>query len=517
MTVGGAFLLFAVRMPITLWKEALVNALRCSWLTSLLALVFVAVVTDVTIAAEAKKPNILFIAIDDLRPQLGCYGQTQMKTPNLDRLAASGTLFTRTYCQVSVCGASRASLLTGMRPTAKRFRNYRSRADRDVPGIVTLPQHFKNNGYHTRALGEIFHFSDDSAGGWSEPHWRSPDAWPGYHLQATKDQAKREHRRNRHVFGPPWEFADCEDNGYPDGRTAEQAVKDLSRLKQLDKPFFMAVGFVKPHLPFTAPKKYWDMYDHAKIPLAANPYPPKGAPRQSLHKSAELRGNFSGMPHKGKMPDKISRNLVHAYYACTSFADAQVGKLLDELDKLKIADETIVIVWGDHGWQLGEHGLWAKHCVYHTSMHSPMILRVPGQKGGVRCHALTEFVDIYPTLCDLAGHKQPEHLEGLSFKPLLADPKRPWKKAIYGNYGGGWAVRDDRYTYSEFRSRGRTVARMLYDHDKDPNENVNIVSDPASAGVVKKLSALLIDGWTAALPEGVETVRSKKLKISAGG
>jgi arylsulfatase A-like enzyme len=452
------------------------------------------------VAAEAKKPNILFIAIDDLRPQLACYGQTQMKTPHIDALANSGVLFTKAYCQTSVCGASRASLMTGIRPAEGRFRHFAARADKEAPGVVTMGEHFKNNGYYTLALGKIFHFADDNAQSWSQPHYSPPDSWPGYHDEKTKARAAAESRRNKNIFGPPWEFAECEDNGYPDGRTADQAIVELKKLQEQGKPFFMALGFAKPHLPFTAPKKYWDLYDHAAIPLAKNGGAPQGAPRQAMHESRELRGNYSGIPRRGN-PEGLSRDLVHAYYACVSYVDAQVGKVLAALDKLGLADNTVVMLWGDHGFQLGEHGMWCKHCVFETSLRVPLIVRAPGTTQGAKSAALTELVDMYPTLCDLAGIPKPEHLEGLSMAPLLKEPSRSWKKGIYGSYGQGWSVSDGRFVYSEFRDRGRVIGRMLYDHQTDPDENVNVVDKPEHKEVVDKLSKLLSEGYKAALPD----------------
>ena len=467
----------------------------------LLALVLFAGIAPPAIGADPARPNILFIAVDDLRPQLACYGQTQMKTPHIDALAQSGVLFTKCYCQTSVCGASRASLMTGLRPAEGRFRHFAARADKEAPGVLTMSEHFKNNGYHTLALGKIFHFPDDNAQGWSEPHYSPPDSWPGYHDEATKAKAAAESRRNKNIYGPPWEFAECEDNGYPDGRTAEQAIADLKKLKEQDKPFFMALGFAKPHLPFTAPKKYWDLYDHNTVPLAKNGSAPQGAPKQAMHDWRELRGNYGGMPRKGPCNEKLARDLVHAYYACVSYTDAQVGKVLDELDKLGLADNTVVILWGDHGYQLGEHGMWVKHCVFETSLRVPLIVRAPGAKRGVESAALTELVDMYPTLCDLAGISKPEHLEGLSMAPLLKDPQRPWKKGIYGSYGQGWSVSDGRYVYSEFRDKGKVAARMLYDHQADPDENVNVVDKPENKEAVDKLARLLSEGYKSALPD----------------
>ena len=451
---------------------------------------------------QGKKLNVLFIAVDDLRPQLGCYGHDFMKSPHIDKLAGRGMLFQRTYCQVPVCGASRASLLTGLRPKGPRFHHWNCRADKDAPDAVTLPQHFKENGYVTLANGKIFHHSSDCHDkSWSEKHWRPPAGWPGYQTDAAK-------RKGRGCYaGAAYEAADVEDNKYPDGQIAEKTVSDLKRLAKGDKPFFIACGLTKPHLPFLAPKKYWDLYDRAKIKMADNPFAPKGAPKESLHKWKELRG-YTGMPKRGRMSKELERTLVHGYYACVSYIDAQVGKIMAELDKQGLRDKTIVILWGDHGWNLGEHGLWCKHANYHTSLHAPMMVAGPGVKPGRKTNALTEFVDIYPSLCELAGIPPANGLEGTSFVPLLEKPGRPWKKAIYSQYysttRGGKTVRDDRYVYTEYYWKDHTVAKMMYDHQKDPKENVNIVGQPENAEIVKKMARLLRADWKTVLPDGIQ-------------
>jgi len=443
--------------------------------------------------AIGKKYNVLFIAVDDLRPQLSCYGQKQILSPNIDRLAAEGTLFERCFCQVPVCGASRASLLSGVRPNRDRFVNYYTWAEKDAPDATVLPKYFKKNGYYTISNGKVFHNYPDSKDSWSEPVYRPDkipeDNWRDYVLD---ENIIAELQKGR---GPAFEIADVHDTGYCDGKTAIKAIDDLRRLKKLDKPFFLATGFLKPHLPFNPPKKYWDMYNLEDINLADNPFKPKDAPDASMHNWGELRA-YAGIPKEGSLPDELARTLIHGYYASVTYIDAQIGRLLYELDRLKLRDNTIVVLWGDHGWQLGEHSLWCKHCNYETSLHAPMIISAPGGKGGQRTRALTEFVDIYPTLCELCGLPLPEHLQGTSFVPLLQNPARNWKKATFSRFHDGESVRTDRYLYTEYKNDlGSVYARMLYDHQNDPKENVNISERPKNKELVARLSKMLNDGW----------------------
>jgi len=436
---------------------------------------------------EPNRPNVLFIAVDDLRPELGCFGRDHIVSPHIDRLAADGVVFHRSYCQSPVCGASRASLLSGIRPTRDRaFKGYLHHADKDWGAPLSLPKHFRENGYHTISNGKVYHHRNDGAGSWSEDAWRPSGEWGGRgYLRRENIAIARDGERG---LGPAYECADVGDSDYADGRTADKAISDLRRLKRMDQPFFLAVGFVKPHLPFNAPKKYWDLYDPDEIDLADNPFRPKDAPDAAIHNWGELRA-YHGIPKKGPLSEEMARTLVHGYYACTSYTDAQIGRVLDELDRLGLSGKTIVVLWGDHGWNLGEHTLWCKHCHFQTSLRAPLIVRVPGLKGGIQTDGLTEFVDIYPSLCELAGLPLPEHIEGRSFVPLLKDPKRPGKKAIYSRFHSGDSVRTDRYCYTEWAGKnGKMYARMLYDQKLDPDENTNISERPESAELVKRLS-----------------------------
>ncbi len=438
-------------------------------------------------AADKKRTNVLFLAVDDLRPQLGCYGHKQMLSPNIDRLGAEGVIFLRSYCQVPVCGASRASLMTGVRPTANRFLGFDTWAQKDLPGALSIAKHFRNNGYHTISNGKVFHHSTDCLDGWSEEPWRPKGTWRNYLLRENQKLAEKSERR----AGPPFEAADVPDNAYFDGMVADKGISDLRRLKKMDRPFFLALGFFKPHLPFNAPKKYWDLYKREEIDLADNPFRPKGAPDAALHNWGELRA-YHGIPQKGPLSDDMARTLIHGYYACVSYTDAQIGRVLAELERLGLKDNTIVILWGDHGWNLGEHGLWCKHCNFETSLHSPLLVRAPGVKPGGRTNALTEYLDIYPSLCELCNLPLPAHLQGKSFVPLLKNPDLPWKKAVFSRYFRGDSVKTDRYRYTEWRRKdGKMYARMLYDHSVDWVENVNISERPENKEIVRKMSKMI--------------------------
>lgn len=433
------------------------------------------------VAPVAGKPNVLFIAVDDLRPELACYGKRHIHSPNIDGLANSGVLFERAYCMVPTCGASRASLLTGIRPSPDRFKNYQTWAEKDAQGITTLNTHFKQNGYTTVGLGKVFHHKTDSQIGWSKKVWQSGIS--DWHDEVAKRAAVRKHKqafpkwtRNR---GAPFESFDAPDDEYRDGAIAAQAIKELAAFAEKpDQPFFLAVGFYKPHLPFCAPKKYWDLYDASEIKLPNNRYAPKDAPAGAVHTSGELR-SYATVPAKGPVSEELARDLIHGYYACVSFTDAQVGRLLDALKRLQLANDTIVVLWGDHGWQLGEHGMWNKHSCFETSMHAPLLVHAPGRgiAPGTRVSSLVEFIDIYPTLCELTSTKAPKHLDGKSLVPLMSNPNAPWKQFAIGRYKNGDTIRSDMHRFSEYRTKnGEVSGVMLYDHQADPDENTNVAA-----------------------------------------
>jgi iduronate 2-sulfatase len=432
-----------------------------------------------------EAPNVLFIAVDDLRPELLCYGRELISSPNIDRLAAEGTRFDRSYCNIPVCGASRASLMTGLRPARNRFLSYLSRADEEAPGIITLPGHFRNHGYYTISNGKIFHHDNDDSASWNEI-WHpvsNSNSWRDYALEENilRDTSDR-------FRGPPFERAGVADSIYKDGKIAGKTIRDLQKLKDLDTPFFLAAGFYKPHLPFNAPEKYWALYD-GKVALPDNSHPPENAPPESLHNFGELRA-YAGVPPDGPVPDEFARELIHGYYASVSYTDAQIGKILDALERLELDRTTIVILWGDHGWNLREHGLWCKHCNYETSLHTPLILRVPGTDQVGATSEIVEYVDIYPTLCELAGLELPEHLQGNSFRDLLFDPDATSDGvAICQWYAGITTIRESWFYTEWINDRDSSYARMLYDHRVDPRENVNISEDPVHAETIDALSA----------------------------
>ena len=445
--------------------------------------------TGDAVAAD-NRPNVLFIAVDDLRPELACYGAKHIHSPNIDRLAKSGVLFERAYCMVPTCGASRASLMTGIRPARNRFVTFSTWAEKDAPGITTMNTHFKKNGYYTLSLGKVFHHPKDNAEGWSEPAWR-PQGVSWYRRPENAELHEQRQKRGARKRGPAWESADVEDDAYNDGQLGKQAISALRRLKKQEQPFFLAVGFFKPHLPFIAPKKYWDLYDHEQIQLPENYHVPKDAPPESIHNSGELRA-YAGIPAKGPVSDETARNLIHGYYACVSYTDAQIGKLLDELDSLGLRENTIVVLWGDHGWNLGEHTLWCKHSCYETSMRIPLIIRAPGVPGGQRRTNLIETIDLYPTLSEMANLQKPDHLAGSSLAELLINPKAAWKTAALGRFQSGDTIRTDEFRYSEYTTaQGKTIAAMLYDHAADPSENANIVREQQAIAekLAKELNA----------------------------
>lgn len=480
-------------------------------------------------AAEAE-PNVLFIAVDDLRPELGCYGVPGIETPNIDALARRGTVFLRTYCQQAVCGPSRASLLTGRRPDTTKVYGNGTHIRGALSDAVTLPQHFKEHGYHTQAFGKIFHMGMDDPRSWSEPLTRvmtpmyvdpiAEAAWTDeiarrYTPEAFKRRASKIDPESGLVLqvgsagggvrrGPAWEAPDVSDDVLMDGQTANQAVAALRQIH--DKRFFLAVGFFKPHLPFVAPKKYFDKYPLDKLRLAENPFPPEDVPRIAMHNSGELRGQYTDVRNSGPISEKKALELIRGYYAATTYVDAMIGRVLDELDRLGLREKTVVVLWGDHGWHLGEHTLWGKATNFEAATRSPLIFSAPGQPHpGAKTEALSEFVDIYPTLCELCGLPIPEGLEGTSLGPVIDRPDRPWKQAAFSQFPRpkvmGRSMRTDRYRYTEWTGPGQQpTARELYDHQTDPEENVNIANRPENRDLVAELGRRLDAGWQAALP-----------------
>ncbi len=433
--------------------------------------------------AAAERPNVLLICIDDLKPTLGCYGDTTAITPNIDRLASNGVLFSAAYCNQAVCSPSRNSLMTGIRPQTLGIYDLPTHFRLAAPNAVTLSQHFLNQGYEAQGLGKILHVGHgniDDAASWSLPSWR-PKA-PSYVLPEstaalTKDKSGK-------VRGPATESAEVSDETYSDGQIAREAVTRLGSASQTpNQPFFLAVGFLKPHLPFVAPKKYWDLYDPSSLPMPTVHQAPEGAPSYAPTSYGDLR-NYSDMSDVDVNSDATTRHLIHGYYAATSYTDAQIGTVLDALDTLGLAGNTIVVLWGDHGWHLGDHGMWCKHTNYEQAARIPMIVSAPGKARGETTVSMVETVDLYPTLSELAGLEMPAGLDGKSFANVLKSPSTPAREFVTHVYPRnsklGRAIRDNRYRFVEWKSPGTSSDDAdieLYDYELDPLETKNISAE----------------------------------------
>ena len=458
---------------------------------------------------SANKPNVLLILVDDLKPTLGSFGDALAVSPNIDRLAAQGMRFERAYCNQAVCMASRYNLMLGSRSTSTGFYTFGTQFREIYPDAVTLPQHFINHGYVAHSMGKVFHIghgntNDDTS--WSVPH--HPDKVIEYVLPESNNreltreeglftnQGARDSDGNLRPRGAAWEAPDVLDYAYADGRIAETAVKRLRWLKDNEeKPFFLAVGFVRPHLPFSAPKKYWDLYDRYQLPMPEFVDAPKDAPEFAVKRRGEIMA-FKPIPIVEPFPEDITRELIHGYYASVSYMDAQVGKVIDGLEEHGFADNTIVVLWGDHGWHLGDHGSWTKHSNYEQPNRIPIIISAPGvTKPGSVTYQLTETVDLYPTLASLAGLPGPktsQPIDGLDLTPVLKNGKKRIREYAYHAYPKagrmGRAIRNDRYRIVEW-SNNDGIVYELYDYEKDPLETVNIAATDSQ--VMKKMKALL--------------------------
>ena len=460
---------------------------------------------------SADRYNVLFIAVDDLRPELGCYGHPIVKSPNIDRLAAQSLRFARAYCQMALCAPSRASLLSGRRPDTNGIYNNSRTVHEAAPDLPSLPRHFRNHGYQTISIVKIYHNSADDPEGWTERdrvntlYYASPE-WREYQTRRYAEADSMGYtpqQQYRYGVGPATENADVPDNAYKDGQVADAAVAMLQKYQ--DQRFFLAAGFIKPHLPFCAPKQYWDLYDRDRLPLP-DATEPADAPDPAMTDWGELRP-YLDIPEKGDVDEAVARRLIHGYYACVSYVDAQVGRLLDELKRLELDQNTIVILWGDHGWKLGEYGDWSKGTNFEYDVNAPLLLHVPGQYGGRVCDALTEFVDIYPTLAELCGLPVPEHCEGLSMAPLLENPELSWKTAAFSQYHRGklmgYSMRTGQWRHNEWvhRETGVVEARELYDQSQGPFVRENLVNSPKYRELVDRLAARMQAGWREAMPE----------------
>lgn len=428
-------------------------------------------------STNTKAKNILFIVVDDLRPEMGCYGHPIVQSPNIDRLADEGVLFSRSYCNIPVSGASRASMLTGLRPTRQTFSKWNSRVDEDAPNALTLQQYFKELGHTTISNGKIYHHEDEMA----KKYWDSvmPFADPTLGYSSSQNTAlMHTYAQKKSKRGYFYEVSEAEDNTFLDHRLASKTILDLQHLKKTGESFFLAVGFIKPHLPFVAPKRFWELYDENDITLPDNFRPKEGhnIPNVARTQSGELRA-YSGIPNRGYLDSLTSKQMIHGYYASLSFVDSQIGRVLDELRRLDLDKNTAVILIGDHGFNLSEHGMWCKHCVMNTSLHTPMIIATPG---GLKKHVsdeVVEFVDLFPSFCELVGEKIPIQLEGKSLLPLLHDKKAKHKGYAVSRWGNGFTYINERYHYTEWYDKaGEVSLNLLFDHKVDPAENYNLIN-----------------------------------------
>lgn len=489
--------------------------------------------------------NVLFISIDDLRPSLGIYGDSTAISPNIDEIASEGTTFLEVFSQSAVCAPSRASLMTGVRPDSTRVWHLGDKFREINPQAVTMPQYFSQFGYHTINIGKIFHNYMPDSISWDEPDlrptrylkkdWLKRDGETFYISEEVhKSQVKKRDsllklRAVRYAdgwnTGPAWEATDVHDTLYYDGAQNELAKKALTRLAKTDEPFYMGLGYFRPHLPFAVPKKYWDMYDPKKMPLPNNSDIPEDAPLHSMNSMYELR-HYDGFNHIGhptssyRMSEDTIRILRQGYYASVTYVDALIGDLIAHLKDINLYENTIIVIWGDHGWKLGDHNSWGKMTNYNIDLKVPVIIRSPNQKSrGIQTHAITELVDLFPTICELAGINIPNYMQGTSLVPLIENPERQWKSAAFSQFHRrpkvsadgkrymGYSLNTSKYHYIEWYTwnhktgtRGELKDIELYDRKNDPYEKVNIAQNEALTVVKSELSNQLADGWRKAKP-----------------
>ena len=466
------------------------------------------------------KYNVLFVSIDDLRPQLGCYGDEMVISPNLDQFAKESIMFKRAYCQQALCSASRASILTGLRPETTGVTGMYQKGmplNEQFPNAYTIPENFKDNGYFTYSIGKVFHQmggtdvgSDNISTAWSEPAWNPSDVGPygpkGMERYWVKyDSLKNTGSDMRSLKDIPKVFyaeaPEVPDNQLPDGAMADKAVEMIKKFKENNTTFFLAVGFVKPHFPFVAPKKYWDLYNPDQIQLAPNDFHPIGAPDYTLLQNIGIY-KYEDAPAKDQKPTKAQAlKAVHGYLACISYVDAQFQKIIQELKNQGLYNNTIVVVYGDHGYQVGEHNTWGtKHSNYETSTHAPLFIRIPNSSGsGKTVSNLVEFLDVYPTLKDYCNLSKPEkyELEGRSLRPLIEETQVQWKDVALSTYPRtipnigraiGTGMVTERYRLVKWQVPDKDfIEYELYDHKVDPQENFNLIEHPNYQNIVIEL------------------------------
>ena len=444
---------------------------------------------------------MLFFFIDDLRPELGCYGQEGIKSPHIDALATEGVLFERAYCQQAICAPSRISMLSGQYPDSIGIDDLWTPLRKARPDVMSMPQYFQGRGYVTASFGKVYHHQRDDKTSWTEILARPGVKYASKEVQASMERRKKEALKNGATAleassaskGPAVEIAEVGDDVYQDGAVAVQAIESLRKNK--DKPFFICVGFAKPHLPFAAPKKYWDLYEREDFSVPDRKMP-EGSPELVFTKWNELRA-YQGVNKEGPLSDELTRELKHGYAACVSYADAQVGRVMAELDRLGLRENTIVVLWGDHGYKLGDHGLWCKHTNLELDTRVPFIVSAPGFEKNKRSNALVEMVDVFPTLAKLTGGEVPESCDGKSLEPVLAKPDEKFRDFAVSRYPRGsiigYSMRTERWRYTEWikASSKEIVYRELFDHAETQLAPRNLANNPERSELIAKLSKQL--------------------------
>lgn len=464
--------------------------------------------------------NILLIVVDDLRPRLGCYGSKEIITPNIDKIAEGGVLFERAYCQIASCGPSRASFLTSRWPDQTQIFDNQPYVRDHLPDIITLPQLFKNHGYKTLSFGKIFHgiFENevrDDPESWSEMPWRPKVAQ--YFTETGLEILKKDHKdyidevgnifdamTKRRLKGLVWESPDIPDSMFADGMTANKAIASIGAWDEDEGPFFIGVGFVKPHLPFVAPKKYFDLYSGYGVNNIEDGELPENLVSLSHNDSRELRG-YKGVPKEGNISMNTALEVTKAYNACVSFIDAQIGKVINQLERMDALENTIIVILGDHGYHLNDLGLWCKNTNFESGLRVPLIISTPETRSqGYKSDELVELLDLMPTLCDLTGLPIPEGVKGESLAPVFNDSTfqlkeyaisqgpRPYFGRDKGSYMG-YSIRSDRFRYTEWlpKDKSKPIFRELYDFNKYDKECINIADDPEYANIIQEMSSTM--------------------------
>lgn len=494
-----------------------------------------AILLLLTMNVIAQKKNVLFILVDDLKPLINSYGASKMITPNLDRFADEGVVFTNAHAQQAVCAASRVSFMTGMRPDYTQVLDLKTHMRDKVPNSLTIAEHFKNNGYTSVGLGKVLHGAKkNDPQSWSIPFINDSELPFAKHVPIPADlqyQNEKTHKAynsliqkntpkgkikgllKKEGLRPSIEMVDVPDDAYIDGALATKSIEILKKFKASKQSFFMTLGFKKPHLPFTPPKKYWDLYNRDEIKLAPFQEQAKDSPSYAYHSFGELK-NYSDIPanldNQGRVVPSKQKELIHGYYASVSFVDAQLGKVLDFLDTSGLRENTVVVLIGDHGWHLGDHGLWNKHSNFEQATRTPIMILTPNRTKGRTNASPVELIDAFPTICELANIEALSHLQGTSLVPILNGTKASVKEIAisqYPRHGAkmGYAARSDRYRYIEWKSgnykkskdyiKGKILSRELYDYKKDPLETKNVASDPKYIEVIahlqKELNSIL--------------------------